>query len=170
MAKTPKKANSDKKQEMTQQTAQARPLTPFEEMDRFFDSFFPRRWMHPFRWDMPSLEQLGAPFDMKMPRVDVIERDNEVVVKAEMPGVDKDDLDVSVTDTSVTIKGETSHEEKEEKGDYFRSEIHRGSFSRTVALPADVDSDKATATFRDGILELTIPKVEKSKRKTVTID
>lgn len=170
MAKAPKKADTSKSQEVAKQTAQARPLTPFEEMDRFIDTFFPRRWMHPFRWDMPSLEQLGAPFDMKMPRVDVIERDTEVIVKAEMPGVSKDDVDVSVTDTTVTIKGETSHEEKEEKGDYYRSEISRGSFSRTVALPANVDSDKARATFKDGILELTIPKVEKAKRKSVTID
>lgn len=170
MAKTPKKAQADKKQEIATQTTKARPLTPFEEMDRLFDSFFPRRWMHPFHWDMPSLEQLGAPFDMKVPRVDVIERDSEVVIKAEMPGVNKDDLDVSVTETTVTIRGETRHEEKEEKGDYHRSEIRRGSFSRTVALPANVDSDKAKATFRDGMLELTIPKIEKSKRKSITID
>jgi len=170
MAKAEKKGDNGKRQEMARHTTQARPLTPFEEMDHFFDNFFPRRWMHPFRWDMPSMQQLGVPMEMKAPGVDIIERDNEVVIKAEMPGVSKDDLDVSVTDSSVTIKGETSHEEKEEKGDYYRSEIHQGSFSRTVALPANVDSDKAKATFRDGILELIIPKVEKSKRKSVTID
>lgn len=170
MAKAAKKSESKKGQELTQQTTQARPLSPFEEMDRLFENLFPRRWMHPFRWDMPSLAELGAPLDIKMPRVDIIERDNEVVVKAEMPGVNKDDLDVSVTENSVTIKGCTSHEEKEEKGDYYRCEISSGSFSRTVMLPGNVDSDKAKATFRDGILELTIPKMEKSKRKSVSID
>ncbi len=170
MAKTAKKAEKPKGQEISPQTTQARALTPFEEMDRLMESFFPRRWMHPFRWEMPSLAELGAPFDLKNPGVDIIERDNEVVVKAEVPGVKKEDLDVSVTENSVTIKGCTSHEEKEDKGDYYRSEIRSGSFSRTVALPANVDGDKAKATFQDGILELTIPKVEKSKRKTVTID
>jgi HSP20 family protein len=93
-----------------------------------------------------------------------------VVVKAELPGVQKDDINVSVTDSSVTIKGSTSHEEKEEKGNYYRREISRGSFSRTVALPSDVDADKAKANFTDGILVLTIPKVEKSHRKSVTVE
>lgn len=170
MAKSSKKPAETKGRELSEQTTQARPLTPFEEMDRIMDSFFPRRWLHPFRWDLPSMSELGAPFDLKSPGVDIIERDNEVIVKAEVPGVAKEDLDVSVTDNSVTIKGSTSHEEKEEKGDYYRSEIRRGSFSRTVALPSSVDSDKAKATFKDGILELIIPKVEKSRRKSVTID
>lgn len=170
MAKESKKGETAKGQELTQQTTQAHPLSPFDEMDRLMESFFPRRWMHPFRWDMPSISELGAPFEGKMPRVDVIDRDTEIVVKAELPGVEKDDLDVSVTGNTVTIKGSTSHEEKQEKGDYYRCEIRRGSFSRTVPLPASVDSDKAKASFNDGILELTLPKVEKSKRKSVTID
>ncbi|MFO7594387.1 MAG: Hsp20/alpha crystallin family protein [Pseudomonadota bacterium] len=170
MAKSAKKAAETKGKALSEQTAQARPLTPFEEMDRIMEGFFPRRWLHPFRWDLPTMSDLGAPFDIKSPGVDIIERDNEVIVKAEVPGVAKEDLDVSVTDNSVTIKGCTSHEETEEKGDYYRSEIRRGSFSRTVALPSSVNSDKAKATFKDGILELTIPKVEKSKRKSVTID
>ncbi len=145
----------------------SRMLSPFEEMDRMFESFFPRRWMQPFRWDMPHLPELA---ELKMPRVDIIDRDTEIVVKAELPGVEKDDIDVSMTDNSVTIKGSTSHQEKEEKGNYYRSEISRGSFSRTVALPGDVNADEAKATFNDGILELTLPKVEKSHRKSITVD
>jgi HSP20 family protein len=107
---------------------------------------------------------------MRTPRVDVIDRDNDIVVKAEIPGVKKEDLDVSMTDTTVTIKGSTSHEEKHEKGNYYRCEISRGAFSRTVALPSNVDTDKAKAVFNDGILELTIPKVEKAKRKSITVE
>lgn len=145
----------------------SRMLSPFEEMDRMFESFFPRRWMQPFRWEMPHLPELA---ELKMPRVDIIDRDTEIVVKAELPGVEKDDIDVSMTDNSVTIKGSTSHQEKEEKGNYYRSEISRGSFSRTVALPGDVNADEAKATFNDGILELTLPKVEKSHRKSITVD
>jgi HSP20 family protein len=83
--------------------------------------------------------------------------------------VEKKDLEISTSDTSVTLKATTRHEEKEEKGDYYRCEITRGAFSRTVALPAQVESDKAKASLKDGVLELTLPKVEKSKRRTVTV-
>jgi HSP20 family protein len=110
-----------------------------------------------------------APFEGKTPSVDLIDRDNEVVVKAELPGVDKKDLDISVTSNTVTIKGRTSHEEKEEKGDYYRCEISRGEYARTLALPADVDETKAKASFKDGILELTLPKKEKAKKRKIEI-
>jgi len=145
-------------------------LSPFEEMDRMFDSFFPRGWLRPMRWEWPSWAEVPAPFEGKNPRVDVIERDNEVVIKAELPGVKKDDVDVSLTDNTVCIKGSTLHEEKEEQGDYYRREMSRGEFSRTVALPAEVDGDKAKARFVDGVLEVVVPKVEKAKRRSVKVD
>jgi len=165
MAKEEKK---ESKQEL-QKAEPRRALSPFEEMDRMFEDFFPRGWMRPFRWEWPSLGEMAKPFDGKMPKVDVIDRDDEVVVKAELPGVEKKDLDVSVTETSVTIKGTTSHEEKEEKGDYYRCEISRGAYARTVALPSYVDADKAKASFKDGVLELKLPKVKKSKRRSIEI-
>ena len=165
MAKEEKKQS---KQEL-QKAEPRRALSPFEEMDRMFEDFFPRGWMRPFRWEWPSLGEMAKPFEGKIPKVDVIDRDDEVVVKAELPGVEKKDLDVSVTETSVTIKGTTSHEEKEEKGDYYRCEISRGAYARTVALPSYVDADKAKASFKDGVLELTLPKVEKSKRRSIEI-
>ena len=165
MAKEEKK---ESKQEL-QKAEPRRALSPFEEMDRMFEDFFPRSWMRPFRWEWPSLGEMAKPFEGKMPKVDVIDRDDEVVVKAELPGVEKKDLDVSVTETSVTIKGTTSHEEKEEKGDYYRCEISRGAYARTVALPSYVDADKAKASFKDGVLELKLPKVKKSKRRSIEI-
>ena len=165
MAREEKKAS---KQEL-QKAEPKRALSPFEEMDRLFEDYFSRGWMRPFRWEWPSLGELAKPFEGKMPKVDVIERDDEVIVKAELPGVDKKDLDVSVTENSVTIKGTTSHEEKEEKGDYYRCEISRGAYARTVALPSYVDADKAKANFKDGVLELKLPKVEKSKRRSIEI-
>ena len=165
MAREEKKAS---KQEL-QKAEPKRALSPFEEMDRLFEDYFSRGWMRPFRWEWPSLGELAKPFEGKMPKVDVIERDDEVIVKAELPGVDKKDLDVSVTENSVTIKGTTSHEEKEEKGDYYRCEISRGACARTVALPSYVDADKAKANFKDGVLELKLPKVEKSKRRSIEI-
>lgn len=165
MAKEEKK---ESKQEL-QKAEPKRALSPFEEMDRMFEDYFSRGWMRPFRWEWPSLGEMAKPFEGKMPKVDVIERDDEVVVKAELPGVEKKDLDVSVTENSVTIKGTTSHEAKEEKGDYYRCEISRGAYARTVALPSYVDADKAKASFKDGVLELKLPKVEKSKRRTVEV-
>ena len=165
MAKEEKK---ESKQEL-QKAEPKRALSPFEEMDRLFEDYFSRGWMRPFRWEWPSLGEMAKPFEGKMPKVDVIERDDEVIVKAELPGVDKKDLDVSVTENSVTIKGTTRHEEKEEKGDFYRCEISRGAYARTVALPSYVDADKAKASFKDGVLELKLPKVEKSKRRSIEI-
>lgn len=147
----------------------SRALSPFEEMDRMFEHFFgrswPRSWMAPMRWEMPAWPEMP-----RLPKVDVIDQDNAVVVKAEVSGVKKEDIDISVSDTMVTIRGRTRHEEKEEKGDYFRSEISRGEFSRTVALPCDVDGDKATARMEDGLLTLTLPKLEKAKRRPIKVE
>ena len=157
------------KQEV-QKVEPARTLSPFEEMERLFEGYFPRGWMRPFNWERPSWGELGAPFEGKTPRVDIVDRDNELVVKAELPGVDKKDLDISMTENTVTIKGSTSHEEKEEKGDYYRSEMSRGSYSRTLALPSDVEADKAKAKFKDGVLELTLPKLKKAKRRSVKVE
>ncbi|WP_455218476.1 Hsp20/alpha crystallin family protein [Kaarinaea lacus] len=148
----------------------ARALNPFEEMDRYFESHFPSGWMRPFQWPRASWGELYAPFEGKIPNVDVIDRENEVVVKAELPGVDKKDIDVSVTKNSVTIKGKTSREEKEEKGNYYRCEISRGAYSRTLPLPAEVNEDKAKANIKDGILELSLPKMEKAKSKKINVE
>lgn len=151
----------------------ARALSPFEEMERLFErmeSLFPRGWMRPLRWERPGFGELLSHVEMPMPKVDVIDRDNEVVVRAEVPGVEKKDLDVSVTENTVTIKGTSSHEEKEEKGDYYRSEISRGSFSRTVALPGNVNSEAAKASFKDGVLELVMPKIEQSRRRSIKVE
>jgi HSP20 family protein len=107
---------------------------------------------------------------MRLPKVDIVDQENEIVVRAEMPGVEKRDLDVSLTESTVTIKGQTSHEEKEEKGEYYRCEISRGSFSRTVALPGEIDTEKAKASFKDGVLEMKLPKQARSKRRSVTVE
>ena len=147
-----------------------RALSPYEEMERMFENYFPRGWMRPFRTEWPSWGELTAPLEARMPKVDVIDRDEEIVVRAEIPGIEKDDLDISVSDNLLTIKGETKHEEKEEKGEYYRCEISRGTFSRTVALPSDVDSEGGKAKFKDGVLELTLPKIEKTKRRSIKIE
>lgn len=153
-----------------QRTQSMRAMSPFEEMEKMMGSFFPRGWLHPLLWERPFTRELALPFEGKLPRVDVIDRDEEILVRAEVPGVDKKDLEISVSENAVTINGKTSHEEKEEKGNYYRCEVSRGAFARTVALPSDVDADKAKTSFKDGVLELTLPKVTKSKRRTITLD
>lgn len=164
-------AKEDKKEDKAIQTQRPqRALSPFEDMDRWFNDMVHSGWMRPFRRDWPSWGELSATFEGRMPKVDVIERDEEVIVRAEVAGVDKKDLDVSVTENSVTIKGETSHESKEEEGDYHRTEISRGSFSRTVALPCEVESEKAAAKFNNGVLELKLPKVTEAKRRSIKIE
>ena len=132
-----------------------RALSPFEEMDVLFDRLS-RGLMS--RMGFPALGDVGWPFQVHAPKVDVIDRGGELLVRAEIPGVTKDDLHISLTDQTVTIRGETHKESKEEKGDYFRREIASGSFQRTLALPCDVAGDQAKATFRDGVLELVLPK------------
>lgn len=153
----------------TERPAPAGPLQPFDEFERFFDRFF-RRGLRPFDWERPALGDLFERFENRIPRVDVIDRDKDVLVRAEIPGVDKKDLDISMTDNLLTIKGSTGGEPKETKGEqFYRCEISRGAFSRSVSIPANVDTAQASATMKDGVLEIVLPKVEGSKRKTITV-
>lgn len=150
--------------------AHGRALSSFEDMERMFDEFFSRRWMRPFHFERPSWSHLSAPFEGRSPQINVVDRDDEIFVKAELPGVDKDDVEISMTGNSVTIKGSTRTEEKEEKGNYHRCEISEGSFSRTVSLPAEVETEKAKAKFKHGVLELSIPKLKKSEHTSVKVE
>ena len=138
--------------------------SPLEEFERMFDDFFGRGWLRPLRAGHP-----GWP-EMRAPRVDIVDRESELLVRAEIPGVKREDLDVSVSDNAVTIKGTTAREARDDEGDFYRCEIARGAFSRTVALPADVDAGAARAEFRDGVLELTLPKTRQSRRRRIDIE
>ena len=159
-------AKSDKDVPVSKGTVERMPARPalFSDIDRMFDDFFGRRFLRPF-----GIERSFPELQTAMPSVDVIDRDDEVVVRAAVPGYKKEEIEISVSDTTLTIKGETKKEEKEEKGDYYRSEISQGAFARVISLPAQVDEEKAKASMKDGMLELTLPKVEKSKRHTISI-
>jgi HSP20 family protein len=145
-------------------------MSPWEELERWFDRTGRQVWMRPGFWEWPPHPESVTAFRCGTPRVDVVGRDAEVVVRAELPGIAKEDLDVTVTDDSVTLSAHTSHEKKEEKGEYYRREMSYGEYQRTVALPHTVDGEKARATFKDGVLELTLPKVEKTSRKKVKVE
>ncbi len=155
-----------RKKETSKEVAKVEPTrlpSPFEEMERWFDEFFRRpfslfgpSWLPRLR--MPEIEEIS-------PSVDIFEEGDDVVVKAELPGMKKDDIDVTLSDDTITISGEKKREEKVEKKNYYRYERSFGSFSRSFRLPVDVQADKAKATFKDGILEIRIPKTEEAKKR-----
>ncbi len=130
-----------------------------EAMNRLFEDSFIR----PDAWPMP--------FDTGMigMAVDVIETKDEVVVKASVPGIKPEDIDISVTGDMLTIKGETKAEEKVEQGNYVRQERRYGRFERSIALPTTVVTDKADARFEHGVLTLKLPKAEEVKPKTIKV-
>lgn len=143
---------------------------PWDEMEHWFNEFGRRGWLHPFSWEWPKEMEALAPFEGRMPSVDMIDRDDEVVVRAELPGVKKDDLEVTLSEHTVTIEAHTTQEEKEEKGEYYHREMSRGDFQRTLAMPGGVDETKAKASFTDGVLELRLPKLEKTSRRKVRVE
>lgn len=156
--------------EKVERPIRSRGLIPFEDIERMFDDFISRKWLRPFSWDLPSWGRF-PPFEGQHPKVDVIDGDDEIVVHAELPGVRKEDIDVSLTENTLTIKASVKHEEKEEKGEYYRRERTTGAFSRTLTLPpGSVDESKARASFKEGLLELAFPKREASKRQRIKVE
>lgn len=142
-------------------------MTPFEDMERTLERVFPRGLPRPWRWEWPSWAEF-APFARRGPRVDVIDRENEVVLHAEVPGLTKEDLEVSVSDRAVTIRGEIKR--AEETGEYYYQEMSAGVFTRTIDLPAAVDATQAKVRLKNGILEMTLPKTEAEKRHKIAIE
>ncbi|MGD9286444.1 MAG: Hsp20/alpha crystallin family protein [Desulfobacterales bacterium] len=103
------------------------------------------------------------------PAVDLYEQDDHFVIKAELPGVDKKDISIDLKDRVLTLSGERSHENEAKEENYYRRERSFGKFQRAFTLPAEVDSDKIKAEFRDGLLRIEVPKPEHQKHKQVTI-
>ena len=151
-------ANTDQAKEV----ATARRSVAFPGLENEFERFFGNRWPKLFDW--PELKSAAG-----APNVDVVDREEEVCVRAEVPGFRKADIEVSVSGSSVTIKATREESSSEEEGDYLRREMSRGYLSRTVALPAEVDGDKADARLRDGVLEITVPKLARARRQNVPV-
>ena len=127
-----------------------------QEMNRFFDDFFGER-----RSEMME----GA----WLPAVDVSETDTELKVRAELPGMTQNDIELHLQDNVLTLKGEKKQEKKEEKENYHRIERSYGSFTRSFTLPAGVKQEDVKATFKDGVLEITLPKSEEAQPKKISI-
>lgn len=133
---------------------------PILEVERAFDRFLGRNW---------PVDNLFQVEGLRLPSLDVVDRDNEVLIRAELPGIDKKDINVSLSDNLLTIKGESSKEEKEEKGDYYRNEISSSSFARTITVPSDIDISKTVANLKDGVLEIKLPKAATSKKHNISV-
>lgn len=139
-----------------------RPFSLLDEFEREFSDFFraPMQSINTGLW--PAASRLPM---MVAPTVDIYEDDGNVVIKAEIPGISKDELDLKIADNILTISGEKKKEEKVEENDYCRMERSFGAFSRSYSLPAAVQTDKVKAKFKDGVLEVVIPKTEEALRK-----
>jgi HSP20 family protein len=131
----------------------AHPFTAFrQEMDKLMDDFFGAFDFRPF----------STRPDAFLPQIDVVDTDKEIKVSAELPGMDDKDIEVSLTNESLTIKGE-KREESEKKGkDYYRSERSYGSFTRTIPLPVEIDTEKVEASFKQGVLTVNLPKTKQA--------
>lgn len=144
------------------------------------------RWLDPFR-DLTSIQDRmnqifedalsrsrgrdeGMRTGMWTPAVDIYEKNDFVVVKAELPGVEKDQISVEVKDGILTLRGERKLERDVKEESYHRIERAYGSFLRSFSLPVSVDQDKVKAKFKDGVLEVELPKKEKAKPKQVKVD
>lgn len=158
---------ADKKEKKELGTKEeTRPDISFGEMEQYFDRFF----RHPFSlvtpgWPFRDFPKIG---DIS-PSVDIFEEGAEMVVKAELPGIAKENLHVTIAENTLTITGEKKQEEKVEKKDYHRIERSYGSFTRSFRLPDNVNGDKAKASFKDGVLEVRVPKTKETKQKKITI-
>jgi HSP20 family protein len=105
----------------------------------------------------------------RAPALDVYEDKDDIVIKAELPGLEKGDIEVNMTDHTLTIKGEKKKEEEVKEENYYRSERSYGSFTRTLQLPTDVQADKVKASFKNGVLEVRLPKTEEAKTKEIKV-
>jgi HSP20 family protein len=158
--------------EKKKETRGLTPWRPFGEMTRWeqeiqrmFGDLF-RRSLRPFRD-----EHLWTPlsFEVSIPAVDLYEEKDEIVAKAELPGIEKDDVQINIANHELTIKGEKRREEKANENDYYRAERCYGSFVRVLSLPREVEGDKVRASFKNGVLEIRLPKTEEAKKREVRV-
>ncbi|MCB0191477.1 MAG: Hsp20/alpha crystallin family protein [Anaerolineae bacterium] len=132
------------------------------DFDRLFDDFFTT----PFGLSMTPFSQSLGDFN---PTIDVSETDTEFKVSAELPGLSENDIDVSVDHNILTISGEKKAETEDKRENYYRVERSYGSFRRSIELPGEMDPDQIEATFKNGVLSITMPKPEQDQAKRITV-
>lgn len=128
-------------------------------MSRFFDEFFNGFGLAPFGEQMSEF----------YPSVDVIENDKQIQISAELPGLDENDIEVTLKDDVLTISGEKKAEKEEKDKNYYRMERSYGSFRRSIPLPSEIESNKVDATFKKGVLTITLPKTAEARKRAKKI-
>ena len=165
------------------QKKEARAIAPrqggevFPRWERDIDRMFEEMWRRPFPSLLSPFPSLWDPFrarpsrevSLRAPAVDVYEDRDDVVAKAELPGLSKEDLEVNLTGSTLTITGEKKKEEDVKEDEYAYSERAYGKFTRRLELPFEVKSDEVKATFKNGVLEIRLPKTEEAKKRQYTV-
>lgn len=149
----------------------ARTSWPFtQNIEEFFENIFNRGWMEPVGLRRPLLGgDVEGLMSMRLPLIDLIDRDDELLVRAELPGVKKNEIDLTITDEGLNIVVDRKHEKEMKDERFYRSETFTGHLERSVMFPVDVDSEKAKAELKDGVLEIMLPKVQKVTRRNIKI-
>jgi HSP20 family protein len=130
-------------------------------IDDLFDRFL--------RGDLPGLFDRATESRMVAPALDVIDKKDELVVRADLPGLEQKDVQVEIRDRILTLQGERAEEHEEKSEEYYRAERWEGSFFRSVELPPGVDTERAEAKFKNGVLEIHLPKSKETKGKKIEI-
>jgi HSP20 family protein len=141
-----------------------------DEMDRLFEDFgLGRGWVAPeFERGLDRLEALAG--GAWAPQVEVLERDNQLIIRTDLPGMTKDDIEVDVDDDALVIRGERRSEREDDEEGYYRSERSYGSFYRRIPLPRGVNAEEANADFRNGVLEITMPAAKRTEERRRQIE
>ena len=140
-----------------------------QNVERMFEDLWARPWRSLMDFGWPRHRHLWTDLEATGPAIEISEDKNDVLVKAELPGMKKEDLEINVEERLLTIRGEKKKEEERKGEGYFYSERSYGAFERCIEIPRDVQSDKVHASFKDGMLEVRLPKTEEAKRKEVKI-
>ncbi len=130
-----------------------------DEIDRLFEDFFPAR----------TGERRDYLAEVWAPAVDIYETKDEVVVKAELPGMNKEDIKINIVDNSLVIEGEKKQEKEVKEENYYRVERRYGAFRRVIDIPVPVKTEGIEATYKDGVLEVKLPKKEEAKPKEIEV-
>ena len=141
-------------------------LTPFQQFSTLRDEI-DRLFEAPFEDRLPGTRQF---FSGWLPAVDLVEDKDNLIVNAELPGMKKEQIEIALHDGVLTLSGERKDEQKYQDAETYRSERFLGRFQRSISLPAPVDADKVKATYKDGILTVTLPKTEEAKPKQIPVE
>ncbi|MDH5393593.1 MAG: Hsp20/alpha crystallin family protein [Gammaproteobacteria bacterium] len=144
-------------------------LSAFRNLEHKLENMFSHLWHSPASRE--EKDELAVPMTFShFPKMDVIDREKEIFIKAELPGIDKNDIDISITNNRLLIKGRSHSENKEEYGDYLKQEIRSSEIYRSFNLPGEIDDENIKTSFNNGVLELVIPKQKSSYRRRIKVE